>query len=209
MRTASLFAALLLPLLGFPLLDVVDEPSALSQRLETSAVSVSSAPAVLSVDLDEDEQARLDEALALFRHNGLALPDLEVRFFDDKDGCKGHFGLFQQRYSPWRISICSDLPFVLTHELAHAWEAANLDDEDRRRYLELRALTSWNDRDVPWRDRGSEDAAFVIQQNLTATRRPPSSEEWQSRVERYELLTRRPSPLRTEFGNSSDLTERT
>ena len=204
MRTASLFAAMLLSILT-----VVDEPSALSQPPEVTGISVSSTPAVVAVDLDDEQQARLVEALALFRHNGLDLPDLEVRFFDDKEGCNGHLGLFQRSVSPWRISICSDLGFVLAHELAHAWEAANLDDEDRRRYLELRALTSWNDRDVTWRDRGSEDAAFAIQQNLTATRRRPTTEEWQSRVERYELLTGRPSPLRTDGGAPANVTERT
>ena len=38
--------------------------------------------------------------------------------------------LFQQSFTPWRLLICSDLQFVPTHELAHAWEAANLTDDD-------------------------------------------------------------------------------
>lgn len=202
MRTAWLFSAPLLSLLVISPLAIVDEPSALSQPPEVGVVSVSSTPAVVAVGLDDEQQARLEEALALFHRNGLDLPDLEVRFFEDREGCRGHFGLFQSRFSPWRISICSDLPFVLPHELAHAWEAANLDDQDRRHYLEVRGLTAWNDKEVPWGDRGSEDAAFVIQQNLTATRRPPSSGEWLSRIERYELLTGRRSPLRGEPARS-------
>ena len=51
--------------------------------------------------------------------------DLDVHFFDE--AVQGHREA-QQRYEPWRVVICGDLEFVVTHEFAHAWEAANVDD---------------------------------------------------------------------------------
>ena len=120
-----------------------------------------------------------------------------MRFYDDQRGCHGHQGLFQQSFTPWRLLICSNLRFVPTHELAHAWEAANLADDDRVRYVDARGLTTWADPAAAWSDRGVEDVAFVIQQNLTATNPRMTSTTWIERAAAYELITGRPSPLNT------------
>ena len=135
-------------------------------------VAVSSTPRVSVSGADSEDRTRLDEALAAFRENGLDLPNLEVRFYDDQSECHGHQGLFQQSFTPWRLLICSDLQFVPTHELAHAWEAATLTDDDRDRYVEARGLITWADPAVAWSDRGVEEVAFILQQNLTASNPP-------------------------------------
>jgi hypothetical protein len=84
---------------------------------------------------------------------------------------------------------------VITHELAHAWEAANLDDGDRARYLYARGLTSWDDPKTPWDERGGEDAAFIIQQNLVLIAHQPPSPVRTDRIHAYELLVSLASPL--------------
>lgn len=149
------------------------------------------------IGADAEQAAHVEEVLARYQRAGLALPDLEIRFDDDPAECRGHDGLFQEQYTPWRVLICSDLPYVFPHELAHAWEAANLTDEARRRYVARFGLTTWDGRDVPWNQRGEEHAAFVIQQNLRDTSADPDSPVWADKVAAYELLTGLPSPLRS------------
>lgn len=141
---------------------------------------------------------RAQQALAGFERAGLTLPPVEIVFHEDRAGCSGHHGLFETQYEPWRLSVCDDFPYVVTHELAHAWEAARLTDPDRERYLAHRGLDVWLAADVPWGERGIEDAAFIVQQNLTATRADLQSSRWIERVDAYEVLTGRRSPLRIE-----------
>jgi hypothetical protein len=54
----------------------------------------------------------------------------------------------------------------LLHELAHAWASRSLGDEQRRAYLALRELDTWNDQRRPWGERGTEDAAEVLRWGL-------------------------------------------
>ena len=66
-----------------------------------------------------DQSAAIDDALARFHNNGLDLPDIDIWFSNDSADCKGHYGLFQPRVEPKRITVCNNYDFVLTHELAH------------------------------------------------------------------------------------------
>jgi len=129
----------------------------------------------------------LDEAAALFADAGLRLPPVIVRFHEDTDSCKGHDGLFTSRAEPWTIDVCSELAYVLVHELAHAWIRANVPAETRSGYLELRGLDAWNDPTMPWMQRGTEDAAFVMQQVLQ-NRPEQLTTNWQERIAAFELL---------------------
>lgn len=164
-------------------------------------VQVSARPKVTAEGANADQQALLGEALARFRDHGLKLPDLVVRFSADKTDCDGYSGLFENSFTPWRLSICSDFSYVPTHELAHAWEASHLDDEARARYVAARDLTSWNDPAAGWADRGMEDAARMMQQNLMATNPQLTLPAWADRLDAYELLVGQPSPLRSESGD--------
>jgi hypothetical protein len=152
-------------------------------------------PKLTVVGADDSQQVALAEAVRRFQANHLDLPDLEVRFSDDPAHCHGHEGWFEPRVAPMRVLVCGELDFVITHELAHAWVAANLDVADRNRYMAARELTNWNDYTAPWTERGTEDAAFIIQQNLMMESPRRWSATWVERANAYELLTSRPSPL--------------
>lgn len=155
---------------------------------------------------DRAHRARLDEAVERFDRAGLLLPDLQVVFSESDDACHGHPGLFDRGSTPWRVSVCSELEFVLTHELAHAWADANLDEARRTAYTEYRGLPAWRDLDLPWRERGTEDAAFVMQQVLMAKHVPLDSPVWVERIDAFEQLTGRPRPA-LDAAVVSDATE--
>lgn len=165
------------------------------RQTDRTVTSVSLHPTVVVNGASAEEQGRVDDALARFGAAGLLLPDLEVVFADDVAECGGHDGLFRDRVTPWQVLVCSDLAFVVTHELAHAWEAANLDDDDRAHYTERRGLTTWNSPDVGWGERGVEDMAFMLQQNLMAGGVSPSWDRWSERTDAYAWATGRPSPV--------------
>lgn len=145
-----------------------------------------------------DGQERVDRALERFRAAGLRLPSVEIVFHADTGPCRGHDGLFRAGFDPWLLLVCSEAEFVLTHELAHAWEAANLDDVDRDAYLAHRGLGAWWGSDLEWEERGVEDAAFMLQQNLMMRPARPDSDRWIERSAAYEELTGLPSPVRSD-----------
>lgn len=127
---------------------------------------------------------------------GLELPAVDIVFSDDDRDCHGHYGVFEAARDPWRITICSELAFVLFHELAHAWIKANVDETTRAAYLALRNKPSWNSSQHDWDERGVEDAAFVIQQNLMIRPRCDLTDEWERRATAFEFLVGAASPLR-------------
>jgi len=144
-----------------------------------------------------ENQAIIAVAVAQFDAAGLPLPFVRVVFSDDDRACNSHQGLFEPSLDPWQLTICSELAFVPAHELAHAWIEANIDGTTQHNYTELRGKASWNSPNHNWNQRGVEDAAFIIQQNLTSNITGELSDEWQNRVLAYEFLTNQTSPLRT------------
>jgi hypothetical protein len=92
------------------------------------------------------------------------------------------------------------LGFVYEHELAHAWERANLTDEIRREFVDFHRYSTWADPTVPWNERGIEGVALVIQQGLAGLPLPQSlSTEHRSRLAGFALLTGRPAPSFLEW----------
>ncbi len=146
-------------------------------------------------DYSAAQQARINAAIATFTAQGLELPKLEIRFSDDESNCRGRGGLFEPKYSPWRISICAVEDYVMVHELAHAWVESNLHHQEKTAYLSRKGLPSWNDPSHSWNERGGEHAAFIVQTNLS-TQTARNSRAWRSRVADYEFLTSKRSPLR-------------
>lgn len=138
-----------------------------------------------------EQQARVLEAVTSFEEAGLVLPPTLVRFHDD-GGCSEHMGLFSVSETQTVISICSDLPFVVTHELAHVWVHENIDDDAKQAYIEARELPTWRSRDFDWNERGVEDAAFVMQQVLMFGEDRSVSDSWQERVAAFKLLIGEP-----------------
>jgi len=177
----------------------VAEPSVVADR-----PSISLRPDMTLRNADADERVRVEEAAARFRRAGLRLPDVEIVFEDDPAPCHGHDGLFQQQFTPWRLSICNAAEYVVTHELAHAWEAANLDDADRQAYVASRGLAAWDSPELSWRERGIEDVAIIVQQNLMAGMVDVTSPRWTERTEAYRQLTGMRSPLLPQPAASAD-----
>jgi hypothetical protein len=141
------------------------------------------------------ERARMDLALERFENEGLALPPLRIEFPTSPVKCDGGLGYFTPSEDVWRITICSQINSVYEHELAHAWERANLTDAQRRRFTVFRGLPTWSDESYDWNQRGVESVAFVIQQGLAGLPLPPAlSHEVESQLEGYEMLTSQAAP---------------
>ena len=96
------------------------------------------------------------------------LPDLNVYFYDDLSDRAGHYRLFQQSVTPAKASICSELDFLMRHGLAHAFNAADLDEQSKANYAKARGFANRNDPDADWHERRVEDAAFVMRPNRTS-----------------------------------------
>jgi len=123
-------------------------------------VATSLEPIVASRGTTE-QRRQVEDALDSFADAGMALPDLVIRFWDDKASCDNHEGVF--RTTTWAIDICSELPFVLPHEMGHAWEQANLSDASRDTYMETYGFEFWQTGTTVRNEQAIEDVAFVIQ----------------------------------------------
>ena len=155
--------------------------------------------------LDQIEQ--LEQAVAAFEDAGLELPPVDVWFPDEPDSCHHSHGLFTASEEIMQIWICStESEWVYLHELAHAWERANVTVEQRLAFLELLGLKHWRSRDVPWSERGVERAAVVIQQGLAGLSLPPViSNEMVSRLKGFEILTGQVAPILIEWTGSHEV----
>jgi hypothetical protein len=56
----------------------------------------------------------------------------------------------------------ADVKEVLQHELAHAWDWANLSEPTRQRFLVMQRLTRWRGNIEEWRRLGCEQAAEIV-----------------------------------------------
>jgi branched-subunit amino acid transport protein len=62
---------------------------------------------------------------------------------------------------------------TVLHELAHAWDLTWLDGQTRQAFLDGAGLEAWyGHRDVPWADRGVEQAAEILMWGLLETPSP-------------------------------------
>lgn len=121
-------------------------------------------PGVYGADAEMVAKVRRD--MDKFTAAGLVLPPLRIYVHDSKEGCKSHDGLFNGDGSGDRIDLCHHL--VLLHELAHAWEAHNVNDATRRAFMERTEVDVWNDHTVVHHLRGIEQAADVIATGVRA-----------------------------------------
>jgi hypothetical protein len=147
-----------------------------------------------------DQRQLLAWAVDRFEDAGFELPALEFRFTDDRDACAQHLGY----YRDGTIWFCHEgtsemAERGIVHELAHSWIETTLPAEVRERFLELRGLRTWNDPDVSWDERGSEQSAEILAWAIGDQDdgiRAPSFPE-NSRPElaaAYRFLTGRPLP---------------
>lgn len=158
-------------------------------------------------DATPSQVIRVGEALRAFEEAGLELPDLEIRFFTDDETCGAEHGRFYPSEDIWRIHICpTEVDAVYEHELAHAWELANVTDAQRREFMQMRGYESWSDRELPWDERGVEGAASVIERGVAGLPLPPVlGREEVSRMRAYELLTGRPAPVLVDWVRAKEV----
>lgn len=122
-----------------------------------------------------DVSERVEWAAGRFAAAGLELPEIEMYIHSDDAVCHGADGLTRMSGRPIRIDVCNPHRLILLHELAHAWDAVALDDTTRRAFMEILGLGVWNDRSVPWKERGVERLAEVMVWGLHETGRPDDS----------------------------------
>jgi hypothetical protein len=107
-------------------------------------------------------------ALSRFEKAGLELPALTIVFHNEYQSCGMRQGVLQIRGTDFVIHECArdtaQSRRSLLHELAHTWDrfAQSINERMRTRFLELRGLESWNSADLPWGQRGEEQAAEII-----------------------------------------------
>ncbi len=149
------------------------------------------------VGADAQDEATVDWAVHRFRVGGLRqLPPLQVHLHPAREACDGGLGLYYMN----RIDLCtkdSSEPYArkyALHEIAHAWAEINVDPDVMRRFMDVRGVGAWNDKRVPWKERGTEQAAEVITWGLGEGEIGPAlSEPLTSKALAglYELLTGR------------------
>lgn len=131
---------------------------------ESAAVSLE--PSISFVDGTDTERQTVLDAAERFNTVGLALPDLTVRIHADNTGCDGHMGLFHHNDGQPAIDLCFDREFLALHELAHAWEHYNLNNEARERFVVHVGAPTWDSSTVHHHDRGIEIAADAVAHGL-------------------------------------------
>jgi len=139
---------------------VAETAAETATKIEEPSITASLNPTLTVVGTD-DQKALVEDAQSTFISLGMALPDLEIRFSDDDEACDGHMGMFRPRSDGWGIDICSDLPFVVPHELGHAWERVALSDADRDAYMADREFETWQHAER--NESAIEDVAHVLQ----------------------------------------------
>ena len=125
------------------------------------------APAALSVTVVSGtpaQQEMAQGAVARFAEAGLQLPVVEIAFpGQDQSGCDGSPARAYLDREPVEVRMCWNSEMILLHELAHAWEAHNVDQSLHEPFMGMRdGVKSWAGLDDAWEERGREHAANVI-----------------------------------------------
>lgn len=104
-------------------------------------------------------------AVELFERADLVLPDIEFVGHKDRDACLGRDGAARPVDVGAVVHICATeigptQERWILHEIAHAWDYHNLDNELKEAFLKVRDLDSW--REGEWHERGAENAADIL-----------------------------------------------
>jgi len=118
---------------------------------------------------DDSQEVAIARALQRFEDAGISLPSLEIYQHDSASGCAGHDGLFTPRESIDRVDLCTDSPYILLHELGHAWVENFASQDARDALLDSFGGGEWSGSNVEYRKRGAERAASVLAVGLIDT----------------------------------------
>lgn len=147
---------------------------------------------------DPTEREDVEWALGRFEAAGLALPAVDIYLHKSLDDCMGKLGIRTRPDGADRVDVCSSARRrnVLLHELAHVWVAANVSQELRTAFQDLRGLTTWGEKSVTWHERGTEQAAEIISWAIGNEQNPLSmiKDDTKAAEVAYQLLTNREFP---------------
>jgi hypothetical protein len=158
MRTVTRFRASVLVLLALGALG-----AAWWLRSAKASAPTAIRPGVLVSAATPDQLELAKWAVRRFEAADLHPPSVEIEFHRDPSGCAGHLGFATNGH----VDLCSTLVNsmarrALLHEFGHIWLDQNLDADVRARFLQVRALRSWNASSDPWELRGYEQGAEII-----------------------------------------------
>ena len=174
-------------------IEIADTTVAPVTDTDTADTTSEDAPGIYGADAALT--ATITRAMARFTDNGLTLPALRIYTHDNRDECFGYDGLFNKDYSGTRIDICTPDGDIVLHELAHAWEHHSMDDTTRQAFMDRIGATVWNSAEIEHRTRAIERAADAIAWGLLdSTLTDKEANGLTEQLERFELLTGRPSP---------------
>jgi hypothetical protein len=160
-------------------------PATRSVELDTPGSIAGNAPHATGTaeSLSREEQELVTWAHDRFALVGLDLPQVDITFDDDTETCGGHDGRYRGSGERRHIAVCvpdrgsfaSHLHRrrTLVHELAHAWDHANLEPQDRADLLEILDASDWYAPESDWDERGIERFAETITWGLYDQARRP------------------------------------
>ena len=170
------------------LFGVLVVPSAGSSAAGAAASIVSLEPAISFVGGSQVERTVVLDAVDRFTSHDLALPDLEVRFHAGAQGCDGYRGLFHPDLDHPVVDLCYEGEFLVLHELGHAWEYFNLDDQARQTFVEYVGAGSWTSAKVRHKAQAVEIAADTMAYGLLSAPLAPG-QNLDREFARFEQLT--------------------
>jgi hypothetical protein len=106
-------------------------------------------------------------ALAEMAAAGFEMPPVAIHIHSEKDGCNQLNGYFVQIDGENIVHSCGNR-WTLIHELAHAWDAAMLDDETRNDFMGHQGLDSWHHE--TWNQAAAEHLASIVAWALDGAR---------------------------------------
>ena len=159
--------------------------------IATSSSPVADVHGIYGADAEMVEV--IEEAIDRYERVGMPLPPMRIYVHPTTDDCRGHSGMFGQYGETDRIDLCDrPLPYLILHELAHAWGHHNVAEGTRNAFLDRTGLV-WYDADLLWKHRGIEQLAIAVAWGVWERPLLPSI-DYTEQLERFELLTGREAP---------------
>ena len=121
---------------------------------------------------------------------GLELPPLTITFGRSRDDCDGLAGRHRH---VGEIEVCIPTPYMIAHEIAHAWDVHSLTDADREAYRQLWDAPTWGSHDFEWHERAKELAANTVAFGVLNDEQEPFAQILMYLCT-FEALTGRPLP---------------